>query len=111
MTSGTTVLGSGVAAAACALFAARHGPVRLCGRPATPDHSVESVPAATLTLLLELGITPVELDVDRLTRDRRVAWEDAEPAVHSGPACAHLDRAALHAALWERATRGTRPYR
>jgi hypothetical protein len=48
---------------------------------------------------------PAELDVDRLTRNRRVAWEDAEPAVPTGPACAHLDRAALHAALWERALR------
>ena len=101
----TTVLGSGGAAAACALFAARHGPVRLCGRPHAPVSSVESVPAATLTLLLELGITPAELDVDRLTRDRRVAWEQAEPAEHTGPACAHLDRAALHAALWRRVTR------
>jgi len=101
----TTVLGSGVAAAACALFAARHGPVRLCGRAATPDPSVESVPAATLTLLLELGVTPPELDVDRLSRDRRVAWEHPDPTVHSGPACAHVDRAALHAALWNRALR------
>ena len=43
--------------------------------------------------------------MDRLTRDRRVAWEDADPSVHGGPACAHLDRAALHAALWSRAVR------
>jgi hypothetical protein len=105
VTPGTTVLGSGVAAAACALFAARHGPVRLCGRRAPLEHSVESVPAATLTLLLELGVTPGELEVDRLTRDRRIAWEHAEPAGHRGPASAHLDRAILHAALWERVTR------
>jgi len=97
-----TIMGSGVAAVACALFAAQHGPVRLCGRrDPRPRRSVESVPAATLTLLLELGVTPAELDVAGLTHDRIVAW-DSEPDRHAGPACAHVDRAALHAALWDR---------
>jgi hypothetical protein len=63
---------------------------------------VESVPAAVLTLLLELGITPAELDVDRLDRGRLVAWEQTEPEVRSSPACAQLDRAALLTALWRR---------
>jgi 2-polyprenyl-6-methoxyphenol hydroxylase-like FAD-dependent oxidoreductase len=99
-----TVLGAGVAGLACALFAARHGPVRVCDRPPTSDAaSVESVPAATLTLLLELGITPAELGVDRLVRCRTVAWDGAEPRTHPGPACAHVDRAALHVALRDRA--------
>jgi hypothetical protein len=63
---------------------------------------VESLPAAALTLLLELGITPTELGVDRLTRDRLVAWEQAEPQSRTSPACAQLDRAALVTALWQR---------
>jgi 2-polyprenyl-6-methoxyphenol hydroxylase-like FAD-dependent oxidoreductase len=99
-----TVLGGGISALACALFAARHGPVRLLGRPGpTPRSTVESVPAATLTLLLELGITPAELDVGELTRERTVAWDAAAPSTHTGPACAHIDRVALQAALWRRA--------
>jgi 2-polyprenyl-6-methoxyphenol hydroxylase-like FAD-dependent oxidoreductase len=106
-----TVVGSGVAGLACALFAAQHGPVRLYGGRARqgsrslrrPGRVVESVPAATLTLLLELGLTPSELDVGELRRDRVVAW-DADPRAHTGPVCAHIDRVALHAALWERVT-------
>jgi 2-polyprenyl-6-methoxyphenol hydroxylase-like FAD-dependent oxidoreductase len=98
-----TIIGDGVAALSCALFAARYGPVRLCGKPSQQRRAtVESVPAATLTLLLELGITVDELDVNRLTRDRLVAWEITRPQRHRGPVCAHLDNSALHAALWRR---------
>jgi hypothetical protein len=99
----TTVLGSGVAATACALFAARHGPVLLAGAPPPRRATaVESVPSATLTLLLELGVVPRELDVSHLVRRRTVTWEHARPAHHDGPACAHLDRGALLHALWRR---------
>ena len=102
---GTTVLGSGIAATACALFAARSGPVVLAGRPpAGPTTAVESLPAAGLTLLLELGVVPRELDVDRLLRGRTVTWEHAAPVHSDGPACAHLDRGALLRALWRRVT-------
>jgi hypothetical protein len=100
--SGTTVLGSGPVALAYALFAARHGPVILAGRPVPPRPAVESVPAAVLTLLLELGITPTELDVDHLARGRLVAWEHAGAEPRGSPACAQLDRAALVTALWRR---------
>lgn len=99
----TTVLGSGVAATACALFAARHGPVVLAGTPPPRRATaVESVPAATLTLLLELGVVPGELDVPHLIRGRTVMWEHDGPVRHVGPACAHLDRGALLDALWRR---------
>lgn len=98
-----TVIGDGVAALSCALFAARCGPVRLCTtRSPQQPPTVESVPAAALTLLLELGVTPDELDVDRLTRERLVAWESGQPQPHSGPVCAHLDTSALRTALWRR---------
>jgi len=100
-----TVLGGGVAGVACALFAARLGPVRLYARPRTPAPALESVPAATLTLLLELGITPAELGVHRLTRERVVAWDSSTPVAHDGPACAHVDRSVLHNALWARVER------
>ena len=98
----TAVLGSGAVALAHALFQAGHGPVVLAGQQAAPLPAVERVPAPLLTLLLELGIVPAELDVDRLTRRRVVAWEDPSPDEREGPACAHLDRGALVDALWRR---------
>ncbi|MGH8933050.1 MAG: hypothetical protein ACRDZO_21095 [Egibacteraceae bacterium] len=96
------VLGSGPVALAYALFAARSGPVSLRCRPPATAPAVESVPAPLLTLLLELGITPAELDVDRLSTHRLVAWDDPVPAERQSPSCAHLDRAALTRALWRR---------
>jgi hypothetical protein len=60
---------------------------------------VESLPAAALTLLVELGVTPDELGVAGLSRKRIVAWQNGEPQVLDGPACAHIDTAALHHAL------------
>jgi hypothetical protein len=72
-----------------------------CRPPATVP-AVERVPAPLLTLLLELGVTPAELDVDHLTTQRLVAWDDSAPTERTGPACAHLDRAALIGALWRR---------
>ncbi len=100
---GTTVLGSGIAATACALFAARSGPVVLAGTPpAGRTTAVESLPAAALTLLLEVGVVPRELGVDRLVRGRTGTWEDAVPVHSDGPACAHLDRSALLRSLWRR---------
>jgi 2-polyprenyl-6-methoxyphenol hydroxylase-like FAD-dependent oxidoreductase len=101
-TVGAAVLGSGPAALAHALFRARHEPVVLAGRPEVGAPGVERVPAPLLTLLLELGIVPAELDVDRLTRTRLVAWEEPDPVERDGPACAHLDRTALVDALWRR---------
>ena len=98
----TAVLGSGPAALAAALFQARHGPVVLAGRPEACAPGVERVPAPLLTLLVELGIVPAELDVDRLTRVRVVAWDGPDPVERDGPACAHVDRAALVDALWRR---------
>ena len=98
----TAVLGSGAVALARALFQARHGPVVLAGRQETHVPGVERVAAALLTLLLELGVVPGELDVDRLTRTRLVAGEEPSPAGRVGPTCAHLDRTALVDALWRR---------
>lgn len=98
----TVVLGSGPVALAYALFAARLGPVVLRCRPPATVPAVESVPAPLLTLLLELGVTPAELDVDHLTTQRLVAWDDPAPTERASPACAHLDRAALAGALWRR---------
>ncbi|MGI9000924.1 MAG: hypothetical protein ACR2GH_04590 [Pseudonocardia sp.] len=100
--TGITVLGSGPVALACALFAARSGTVLLAARPLAVQPAVESVPAALLTLLLELGVVPAELDVQELSRRRLVAWEHDEPEGRDSPACAQLERSALRGALWRR---------
>lgn len=98
----TVVLGSGPVALAHALFTARTAPVILRCRPPATVPAVESVPAPLLALLLEVGVTPAELDVDHLTTNRLVAWDAPTPIERQSPACAHLDRAALAGALWRR---------
>jgi hypothetical protein len=57
-----------------------------------------------LTLLLEIGITPEELDVRGLSRERVVAWANSDPQQFDGPACAYIDTGALHRALFQRAS-------
>lgn len=103
MTAFDAIVGGGPTALACALFTARRRPVTLAAKGTHIGHrSVEAVPAATLTLLLELGITPDELGVDRLVRERVTHWSGAEPETAPAPVCAHLDTAALYEALRRR---------
>ena len=76
----------------------------LAAWPAAPTKSagVESVPAPLLTLLLELGIHPSELDVDELHRCRWMTWAEPTVTEHPTHAGAHIERTALLAALWRR---------
>src|SRR6476661_8442102 len=96
--SPVTVLGSGPVALAHALFSARHQAVVLAAwlpahAPSTSAlRGVESVPAPLLTLLLELGVHPAELDVEELHRQRLVAWEGPDPQERPARASAHLER-------------------
>ena len=97
-----TVVGSGpVALAQPPAVQRAHRPVRLAAwpppeitgvgpTPAAPalapaPSGVEAVPAPLLTLLLELGIHPRELDVEELHRHRFVAWKAVEPGQPDGP--------------------------
>jgi hypothetical protein len=65
--------GQRVAATACGLFAARYGPTTIVGAPRCRQATaMESVPSATLTPLVELGVVPRELDLPRLIRGRTV---------------------------------------
>lgn len=66
--------------------------------PADPP-SVEAVPAPLLALLLEFGIHPQQIGVDRLFETRFSAWETATPMRNVGPAMAHVERPALDLAL------------
>lgn len=113
MTGSLEIVGDGPVGLLCALVAARRGPVRLVASRsrgpareatagATTAPAVECVPAALLTMLLEFGIVPAELDVTTLSRDRQVSWRSEVPRTHSGPAVAHVDRSALVGALRRR---------
>ena len=60
---------------------------------------MEAVPAPLLALLLEFGVHPAEIGVDRLFEARFNAWETATPMKNVGPATAHVERPALDLAL------------
>jgi hypothetical protein len=64
-----------------------------------PDASsaprLEAVPAAFINLLIELGVHPRRIGVDRLHDTRYLAWEQREPRVTNGPPAAYVERPAL----------------
>ena len=60
---------------------------------------VEAVPAALLALLVEYGIHPRRVGVDRLHEARLIAWENNRFAESVGPVSAHVERPALDLAL------------
>jgi hypothetical protein len=101
-TSTTVILGAGPIGLVAALAAARHGRTLVVSRRhtlAADPPRVDAVPAAFLTLLLELGVHPSEVGVRDLHDTRLVAWEGAEPEIVRGPAVAHVERPALEQAL------------
>lgn len=97
------VVGAGPVGLLLALHASRSVQVTLyCGPARIDAGSVESVPAPLMALLLENGIHPHSLGVDRFYSQRHQAWDSARPAPVDGKACAHLDRPRLTQALLER---------
>jgi flavin-dependent dehydrogenase len=98
------VLGAGPAGLVAALAAARRSQVALLAPrlPASQDLCrVDVVPARLLALLVELGVPPRALGVERLRKLRRVAWAQAAPRLHRVPAAAHVERPELDRALLE----------
>jgi hypothetical protein len=98
----TVVLGAGPVGLIAALAAARRGRTTLVTphwppRPCKPR--IDVIPAPFLTLLLELGVDPGQLDIEHLHDARLVAWETAEPTVRRCPASAHVERSRLECAL------------
>jgi hypothetical protein len=57
------------------------------------------VPAALVNLLLDFGVDPRRIGIDRLHEMRHAAWEASDPATIRGRAVAHLDYAQLAAEL------------
>lgn len=61
--------------------------------------TVEAVPASLLALLIEYGIHPRQIGVDRLHESHLIAWEHEEFTESLGPVAAHVERPALDLAL------------
>jgi hypothetical protein len=102
------VLGAGAVGLTAALQFARSGRTVVIASNRLPGpggaRRVDAVPASFLALLVELGINPVVIGVDRLQRARVSAWQSAAAQV-SEASSAHVERPALDLALLQAAKR------
>jgi flavin-dependent dehydrogenase len=69
---------------------------------------VESVPAQVIALLIEFGIHPKQIGVDRLHESRLAAWDKQVCNEIPAPVTAHVERPALDVALFTAAVRTRR---
>jgi 2-polyprenyl-6-methoxyphenol hydroxylase-like FAD-dependent oxidoreductase len=98
------VLGGGPAGLVSALAASQQArTVLVLDRLSSTQASlrIDSVPARTLALLVELGIDPRALGADRLHNGRWSSWDAAEPVWRMGAQTAHIERPRLEQALFE----------
>jgi flavin-dependent dehydrogenase len=100
------VLGAGPVGLIAALQLARQGESVVIVAKNLPrtdgPRRVDATPAAFLALLVDFGIHPASVGVDRLHSFRFSAWEAEQPVVSEGAKIAHLERPALDIALLER---------
>ena len=85
-----------------ALEFSKYHPTTLISRqlPSANDAPrVEAVPASLLALLVEFGIHPRRIGVERLHESRLVAWEQEAVFESLAPVAAHVERPALDLAL------------
>jgi len=61
---------------------------------------IDSIPARTLALLVELGIHPKDLGVTSLQSESWRSWETAEPSRNAGVQTAHIERTRLERSLF-----------
>lgn len=66
---------------------------------------LEAVPAQAIALLVEFGVHPALLGVDRTHGRRLTQWRSSNPVATEAPASAHLSRPALELALLDLAHR------
>jgi 2-polyprenyl-6-methoxyphenol hydroxylase-like FAD-dependent oxidoreductase len=105
------VLGAGPAGLIAALRLARDRDVALVADRLPRDDDpprVDAVPAAIVALLVELGIAPGALGVDRLHDQRWIAWSPAGPRARRLSPAAHLERPRLEQVLLAELTRHPR---
>jgi 2-polyprenyl-6-methoxyphenol hydroxylase-like FAD-dependent oxidoreductase len=96
------VLGAGPVGMVAALELSKRSSTTLLARqlPSANDPPrVEAVPASLLALLLDYGIHPRQIGVDRLHESHRMAWEQDEFIESRSPVAAHVERPALDLAL------------
>lgn len=96
------VIGSGPVGIVAALELSNHYRTAIITDRVPSAHEatrVEAVPASLLGLLVQYGIHPRKIGVDRLYQARLIAWEKNSFAESIGPAAAHVERPALDLAL------------
>jgi 2-polyprenyl-6-methoxyphenol hydroxylase-like FAD-dependent oxidoreductase len=98
------VLGGGAAGLVAALTAAKSArTVLVLNRPFDPHapFRIDAIPARTLALLVEFGITPSAIGAERLHDRQQACWATELPQWSHGPQTAHVERPALEAALFD----------
>jgi 2-polyprenyl-6-methoxyphenol hydroxylase-like FAD-dependent oxidoreductase len=96
------ILGGGPVGMIAALCSAQRSPTVLILRPQIKHSAVpriETVPAPMLSFLIDYGVHPRRIGVERLYENRHMAWESADPRAHRGRAMAHINKAALQSEL------------
>ena len=105
------VLGAGPAGLIAALRLAQGRDVALVVDRLPRDDDpprVDAVPASVVALLVELGVAPGALGVDRLYDRRWIAWSETSPQIRRLSAAAHLERPRLDVTLFSQAARHPR---
>lgn len=107
MSASIHVIGAGPVGLVMALRTAQTRPVTLYAlRSGTAQKkhtvSIEVIPAALLTLLLEFGVHPHSLGVDVLHTRRYTAWDSTEPSCIEGIHTAYIERPQLELMLMDR---------
>jgi 2-polyprenyl-6-methoxyphenol hydroxylase-like FAD-dependent oxidoreductase len=97
------VLGGGPAGLVAALSAAKSARTALIlNRPPDPGGPlrIDAIPARTLALLVELGIEPRVIGVERLLDGQGVCWESDIPTWSRRARTGHIERPLLECALF-----------
>src|SRR5271169_5896993 len=92
------VIGGGPVGIVAGLQLSRQSPtaLALCRVPdANAAPRLEVVPAGFIATLVELGVHPRRIGVDRLHNVRHLAWEHREAQTRNGPPAAYVERPAL----------------
>lgn len=104
----TAVLGGGAVGTLAALCSARKSATVLIldSREESGEiPRIETLPAPMLSLLIDYGVDPRRIGVERLYETQHVAWECSEPEIRRGRAMAHVDKAQLTSELLSLASR------
>jgi hypothetical protein len=102
------IVGAGPVGLIAALQSSRSSRTLLVCRASAesaPAPRLETVPAALLSLMMDFGVDPRRIGIDRLYDARHVAWESRVPSTNRDRAVAHIEHGALQTELWSIARR------